>query len=226
MVDFEGVVGNLFSSELICRIQKSPVIAVLVIDRAEDAVPLTRALLRGGVSAIELTLRTQAALDALDRIKDCAPEVLAGVGTIISREQMQAVMRRGAAFGVAPGTNPQVIEAAKELGLCFAPGVMTPSEIEAAYAQGCNVMKLFPAEPAGGLSYLNSINAPYAHLNIQYIPLGGVSQDNLKSWLEDKSILGIGGSWLAPRKLIQEKAWDAISKNCEKASEIAAKVRG
>jgi 2-dehydro-3-deoxyphosphogluconate aldolase/(4S)-4-hydroxy-2-oxoglutarate aldolase len=217
---------DLFPEELVAKIRKAPVIAVLVIDRAEDAVPLARALLRGGVTAVELTLRTPAALDAVDKIKSEVPEMLIGIGTILNPEQARAAKQRGAAFGVAPGMNPQVIAAAKEAGLSFAPGIMTPSEIEAAYAQGCPVMKLFPAEPAGGLGYLNSINAPYQHLGIQYIPLGGVSQENLKLWLENEHILGIGGSWLAPRKLIQEKAWDTISRNCEKASETAARVRG
>ncbi|MDR0561077.1 MAG: bifunctional 4-hydroxy-2-oxoglutarate aldolase/2-dehydro-3-deoxy-phosphogluconate aldolase [Spirochaetaceae bacterium] len=216
---------NLFSEALIATIRKAPVIAVLTIDRAEDAVPLSRSLLRGGISAVELTLRTPAALDALDRIKAETPEITAGVGTILNPEQVRAVKNRNAAFGVSPGLNPQVVAAAKELGLYFAPGILTPSELESAYSLGCNVMKLFPAEPAGGLSYLDSINAPYAHLGIQYIPLGGVSQENLPRWLEHPCVLGVGGSWLAPRKLIQEKDWDRISRTCEKAAETAVKIR-
>ena len=216
---------KMFPDEMISKIRKAPVIAVLVVDAAEDAVPLGRALLKGGISAIELTLRTPAALDALDRIRAELPEILAGIGTILNAEQVSAVKKRGAAFGVAPGFNSSVVTAAKELGLPFAPGIMTPSEIEAAYALGCTVMKLFPSEPVGGLSYLKNINAPYAHLGIKYIPLGGVSIDNLAAYLESPDILAVGGSWLAPRKLIQEKAWDEISRNCEKASEIANKLR-
>ena len=209
--------------DIIAKIQKAPVIAVLVVDEPESALPLARALIRGGISAIELTLRTPAALEALERIRAGAPEILAGIGTILNREQVKAVKERGGAFGVAPGLNSDVVTAARELSLPFAPGIMTPSEIETAYALGCTVMKLFPSEPAGGLEYLKSINAPYAHLGIKYIPLGGVSLDNLRSYLACPEILAVGGSWLAPRKLIQEKAWDEISRNCERASEIVNK---
>jgi 2-dehydro-3-deoxyphosphogluconate aldolase/(4S)-4-hydroxy-2-oxoglutarate aldolase len=143
----------------------------------------------------------------------------------LNPDQIQAVKERGAAFGVAPGLNAAVVSAAGDQGLPFAPGVMTPSEIEAALTMGCNVMKLFPSELVGGVNYLNMINAPYAHLNIGYIPLGGVSENNLQSYLECPAVLAIGGSWLAPRKLIQEKNWDEISRICGKATEIAMKNR-
>jgi 2-dehydro-3-deoxyphosphogluconate aldolase/(4S)-4-hydroxy-2-oxoglutarate aldolase len=215
----------VFHNELALKLRNSPIIAVLVIDDAENAVPLAMSLLRGGISIIELTLRTPAAIDSLERIRSEVPDIVAGIGTILNAEQIRAVKERGAAFGVAPGLNTAVIKAAKEAALPFAPGIMTPSEIETAYALGCTVMKLFPAELAGGLKYLNNINAPYAHLGIEYIPLGGVSQDNLQSYLECPMVLGVGGSWLAPRKLIQEKAWDAISRNCEKATEVVMKTR-
>ena len=217
---------RMFPDELILKIRKAPVIAVLVIDDADDAVALAKALLKGGISIIELTLRTPAALDALENIRSGVPEILAGIGTILNAEQVQAVKERGAVFGVAPGLNGTVIAAAKDLGLPFAPGIMTPSDIEAAYALGCNVLKLFPSEPVGGINYLNNINAPYAHLGIEYIPLGGVSQNNLHAYLESPLILGVGGSWLAPRKSIQEKAWDEISRNCEEASKTVMKTRG
>ena len=216
---------KMFPDELMSRIRNSPVIAVLVIDDAENAVPLAKALLRGGISIIELTLRTPAALEALENIRSEVPEILAGIGTILNVDQVRAVKERGAAFGVAPGLNGAVVKAAQEMGLPFAPGIMTPSEIEAAYGLGCTVMKLFPSEPAGGLEYLKSINSPYAHLGIKYIPLGGVSQDNLRLYLECQEILGVGGSWLAPRKLIQEKSWDEISRNCEKAAETVLSIR-
>ena len=215
---------NLFSDELISSIKKDPLIAVLTIDEAEDAVPLARALLKGGVSVIELTLRTPAALEALERIRSEVPEVLTGIGTILNAEQVRAIKERGAAFGVSPGLNSTVVNAAKEQGLPFAPGIMTPSEIETAYALGCTVMKLYPAELAGGLKYLNNISLPYIHLGIQYIPLGGLTLENLPSYLESPLVLGVGGSWLAPRKLVQQKAWDEIRRNAEKASEVVMKA--
>jgi 2-dehydro-3-deoxyphosphogluconate aldolase/(4S)-4-hydroxy-2-oxoglutarate aldolase len=208
------------------RIGDSALVAVLVVDDAADAVPLAKALLRGGVGVIELTLRTQAALDALSKIKAEAPEITAGIGTILTPEQVKDAKGRGAAFGVAPGYNPSVLDAAKKFGLPYAPGVSTASEIEAAYEKGCKTLKLFPAESLGGLSYIKNVNAPYAHLGIRYIPLGGVSIGNLKAYLENEAILAVGGSWLAPRNLINEKNWDKISKNCEEAMKIVHEVRG
>ena len=216
---------RLFPDELTSKMRNSPVIAVLVIDDAKDAVLLAKSLLRGGISIIELTLRTPAAIDALEMIRCEVPEILAGIGTVLNVDQVREIKERGAAFGVAPGLNSAVVKAAREQGLPFAPGIMTPSEIETAYGLGCTVMKLFPSELIGGLEYLKNINAPYAHLGIEYIPLGGVSQNNLQVYLESPVVLGVGGSWLAPRKLIQEKAWDEISRNCEKATETVLKVR-
>jgi 2-dehydro-3-deoxyphosphogluconate aldolase/(4S)-4-hydroxy-2-oxoglutarate aldolase len=217
--------NTVFNEDLISKIRKASIVAVLMIDNADHAVPLARALIRGGVTAIELTLRTPAALESLKRIRAEVPELLAGVGTILDREQVRQVKEGGALFGVAPGLNGSVVEAAKEYALPFAPGIMTPSEIELAYALGCRVMKLFPAEPAGGLEYLNSINAPYAHLGIGYIPLGGVSLGNLRSYLEHPAIVAVGGSWLAPRKLVQDNDWDRISRNCEAAWKIVSETR-
>jgi 2-dehydro-3-deoxyphosphogluconate aldolase/(4S)-4-hydroxy-2-oxoglutarate aldolase len=208
------------------KIGDAAVIAVLVVDDAADAAPLAKALLRGGVTVIELTLRTLAALDALSNIKAAVPEITAGIGTILTPVQAAQAKERGADFGVAPGYNPLVLETAQRLGLPYAPGVSTASEIEAAYEKGCTTLKLFPAESLGGLSYLKNVNAPYAHLGIRYIPLGGVSVNNLAAYLENESILAIGGSWLAPRNLINEKNWDRITKNCEEAMNIVHQVRG
>jgi 2-dehydro-3-deoxyphosphogluconate aldolase/(4S)-4-hydroxy-2-oxoglutarate aldolase len=208
------------------RIRASAIIAVLVIEDAEDAIPLARALLRGGVDAMELALRTPAAFAALQRIVDEVPEMLAGVGTILDSAQVREAKARGAAFGVAPGMNPGVVDAAIESGLPFAPGIATPSEIEAAYQKGCRIMKFFPAEPSGGLAYLRSVNAPYAHLGISYIPLGGLCAENLGSYLECPEIIAVGGSWLATRDLVRARDWDGISRNCEEALAIAARARG
>ncbi len=208
------------------QIRRSPVVAVLVIDDALDAIPLARALVRGGILAMELTLRTPAAFDALRRIRSEVPELYAGVGTILFPDQVARVKASDAAYGVSPGFNPAVVDAAREAGLPFAPGVATPSEIEAAYGKGCDVVKVFPAEPLGGLPYIKAIAAPYSHLGIAYIPLGGVSMKNLASYLEWPEVLAVGGSWLATRDLIKAKDWDAISRNCEEAASLAARIRG
>jgi 2-dehydro-3-deoxyphosphogluconate aldolase/(4S)-4-hydroxy-2-oxoglutarate aldolase len=216
----------LMNEELTSKLRAAALVAVLVVDDAENAVPLAAALLRGGIGAIELTLRTPAAFDALAKIKAEVPEITAGIGTILNAVQVKAAKERGAAFGVAPGYNQNVVEAAEFHRLPFAPGVSTASEIEAAYEKGCSVLKLFPAESLGGLAYLKNVNAPYAHLGIKYIPLGGVSIGNLKDYLENKAVLAVGGSWLAPRNLIAGKDWDGISKNCEAAMKIVHAVRG
>ena len=207
------------------QIGKSRVIAVLVIDRVENAVPLAKALIDGGVNAMELTLRTDAAIDSLRAIRAEVPEMIAGVGTILTVSQLREVCLAGAAFGVAPGANRKVIEEARSLGLPFAPGVVTPSDVEKALEYDLRILKFFPAEPSGGLAYLKSMNAPYAHFDIKYIPLGGVNLQNMRSYLEDPIILAVGGSWIAESKLIQKQDWKAITENARRASQIAREIR-
>ncbi|GMO34932.1 MAG: 2-dehydro-3-deoxy-phosphogluconate aldolase [Termitinemataceae bacterium] len=216
----------MMDEALAAQIGKSALVAVLVIDDAQNAVPLAKAILESGINALEITLRTPAALDAVTKIKAEVPQIIAGIGTILNKDQVNEAKKRGAAFGVAPGLNNTVLDEAKRVGLPYAPGISTASEIEAAYEKGCNVLKLFPAENLGGLKYLKNVNAPYAHLGIKYIPLGGLSIGNLKDYLENDSVLAIGGSWLAPRDLIKAKDWVQISKNCAEARAIVEQVRG
>ncbi len=143
------------------RLHRAGVIAVLVIDDADDAVPLARALITGGVDCIELTLRTPIAIDAMKRIRVEVPEMFVGAGTVLTPEQVNEVKAAGAAFGVAPGMNPRVVAEARRIGLPFAPGICTPTDIELALEQDCRLLKFFPSEPSGGLAYLRSIAAPY-----------------------------------------------------------------
>ena len=201
------------------------IIAVLQIDNAEDAVCLAETLLEGGIRAMELTLRTPAALDALRAIHERVPEMTAGVGTILTPEQVREVKAIGARFGVSPGLNRNVMQEAKEQDLPFAPGVATPSDIETAMELGCRTMKFFPAEPQGGLKYLNSMTAPYNHLGLQFIPLGGLNEKNLRDYLESPLIGAVGGSWIAPRTLIQHKEWDEIRQRATTASAIALNIK-
>ncbi len=210
---------------LTARIEQVGVVAVLVIDRAQDAVPLAQALLRGGIGAMELTLRTSAALEALQRVVAEVPEMLPGIGTILTPEQVRQAAEAGAAFGVAPGLNRRVVEAAQQCGLPFSPGIATPSDLEAALELGCRDVKFFPAEPSGGLSYLKSIAAPYAHLGVRFIPLGGLNVDNVASYLESPLVMAVGGSWLAPRDLIHDQNWTAITERARQASAIVQRVR-
>ena len=207
------------------RLSAAGVLAVLMIDRVEDAVPVAEALLAGGVDAMELTLRTEAALPSLAAISAEVPEMLVGIGTIIDPVQVASVMEAGAAFGVAPGTNPEVIRAASDAGLPFAPGIMTPSDIECALPFGCEILKFFPAGSSGGLKHLKNIAAPYAHLGLEYIPLGGVSVDNMADYLEGDMVTAVGGSWLASREIIASGNWTEIAARAKAARAVADQCR-
>ncbi|MDO4858625.1 MAG: bifunctional 4-hydroxy-2-oxoglutarate aldolase/2-dehydro-3-deoxy-phosphogluconate aldolase [Thermoguttaceae bacterium] len=215
-----------FTDEALAQIQACGAIAVLVIDDAANAVPTAKALMDGGINAIELTLRTPAALDALANIRREIPEMLAGVGTILTPEQVQKVAEAKAAFGVAPGLNEKVVLAAQAAGLPFAPGIMTPSEIEKAVELGCRELKLFPAEPCGGMKYLKSVSAPYAHLGLKYLPLGGLSLENIGPYVESPLLLALGGSWIAKRDLIQKQDWATIRANAQATREKIDGIRG
>lgn len=215
---------SLFPETALERMRKTRVIAVLIVDDPKRAVKLARALLDGGVDIMELTLRTSAALDCLKAVTSEVPEMMAGAGTIVFPEQVEQVVEAGAVFGVSPGTNPAVIRRAVELGLPFAPGVMTPTDIDTAMQCGCRELKFFPAEP-GGLKMLGSLKAPYAHLGLQYIPLGGVTRENLALYLSDPDVIAVGGSWLAKKEAIDSERWDDITAAAQDASTIVQKVR-
>ena len=207
------------------KLETTGVLAVLVIDDAADAVPVAEALLAGGVNAMELTLRTDAAIGALKAIRKSVPNMLVGIGTILTPDQVREVVAEGAAFGVSPGINPKVVEAAAEHGLPFAPGIATPSEVELALSFGCRRLKFFPAEALGGLSYLRAMSPPYNHLGVKYVPLGGVGPKNLAEYIADPLIASVGGSWLAPRDKIAAKDWKAIEQNAREARTIIDTAR-
>jgi len=214
-----------FDSELSARIETFGVIAVLVVDRVDDALPLAKALLDGGVGVMELTLRTPAALGALKAILSSAPEMIAGVGTILTPDQVQLAKDAGAAFGVAPGMNSRVLAAARAANLPFAPGITTPSDIEAALEFECKLLKFYPCEASGGLAYLKNIAAPYAHLGLKYVPLGGLNEKNMATYLSEPIVGALGGSWLAPREMINAGDWKAITARCAAATEIIRSLR-
>lgn len=207
----------LSSNSLATRLRVEKLVAVVVVDEVQAAVPLARALLEGGVSAMELTLRTPAAFDALAAIRRECPEMLVGLGTVLTAEQATRAAAAGAVFAVSPGFNPEVVRAAHTAGLPFAPGVATPSDIEAALAVGCRLLKFFPAEPLGGIHYLQAISAPYAHLGIEFLPLGGLDEHNFLSYLALGNVPAVGGSWLAPRDLIRKGDWAVITQNAKRA---------
>jgi len=208
-------------------IAKEGIIAVLEIEAEKNAVPLAKALFEGGISVIELALRTPAAIPSISLIAKEVPQMYIGIGTIIEKGQASKVKKEnGVRFGVSPGINPEIVKEAVKAGLPFAPGIATPSELEQAIALGCRVVKLFPAEGMGGLSYLKNINGPYNHLGIKYIPLGGVSVDNLASYAKFSPVLAIGGSWIASKELINAQDWKEITNRARSAKEIWNNSRG
>ena len=208
------------------KIAKEGIIAVLEIESEKNAVPLAKALLEGGITAIELTLRTPAAIPSISLIEKEVPQMYMGIGTIIETGQAAMVKKEsGVRFGVSPGINPEIVREAIAVDLPFAPGIATPSELEQAISLGCRVVKLFPAEGMGGLSYLKSIDGPYNHLGVKYIPLGGVSPNNLISYAEFSGVLAVGGSWIANKDLIKAGDWKEITRRAREAKEIWRSVR-
>jgi len=153
------------------------------------------------------------------------PDLLVGAGTILTPQQAVEAKAAGAAFGVAPGMNPRVVAEANRIGLPFAPGVCTPTDIELAVEQGCRALKFFPSEQSGGLSYLRAISAPFSHLGVRYIPLGGITPANADKYLVEPSVLALGGSWLAPREAVRARDWAAITALAREASDLVSRAR-
>jgi 2-dehydro-3-deoxyphosphogluconate aldolase / (4S)-4-hydroxy-2-oxoglutarate aldolase len=210
-----------FSKSILSRLAELKVVAVFSVRTAEQAVSVAKALHEGGIKAIELTLRTAAGIDAVGVIGQQVPDMLLGVGTILTPEQAIAVKQAGAHFGLAPGMNPEVVRAAISVNLPFAPGVATPSDLEAAIALGCRLVKLFPAAALGGVPYLKSMATPYRHLGVQYIPLGGVNSENLADYLAVPDVLCAGGSWIVKDDLVEAEDWNSIT---ERAAQVVAAI--
>ena len=213
-------VSTPLALEITSRLRAIRVVPVIVIDDDGDAVPLARALTEGGLACAEVTFRTGAALDALRRITDEYPTMLAGAGTVLTPKQAAAARAAGAQFIVAPGFNPAVVDYCLEHEIPVYPGVCTPTEIEAALAKGLSVLKFFPAEPIGGLPYLKAISGPYT--SVEFMPTGGINLANLPAYLAFNKIVACGGSWMAPTELIAAKRFDRIR---EESARVAATIR-
>ncbi|MBL6846028.1 MAG: bifunctional 4-hydroxy-2-oxoglutarate aldolase/2-dehydro-3-deoxy-phosphogluconate aldolase [Planktomarina sp.] len=199
----------MIHSDLIAKIcAAAPVIPVLTIDRVEDAQPLARALIAGGLPALEITLRTDAALEAIAAIAE-VEGAMAGVGTLLTPAQVQDAKAAGAIFGVSPGATPSLIAAALEFDLALLPGAATATEAMRLLEQGFTFQKFFPAEAAGGALALGSMAGPLPQ--ITFCPTGGVTPENAKTYLALPNTLCVGGSWIAPRALVATGAWDEIT---------------
>ena len=195
---------------------KSRVVPVVSLDRVDHALPLAHALLEGGIDVIEITLRRPGGLPAIERLARDCPEIRVGAGTLVSVEDVARAHAAGARFGLSPGLDAEVIEAATWHGMPFIPGVMTPTEAMQARRLGCTLLKLFPAEQAGGIGMLRALRGPLPDLG--FCPTGGVGPDNLVRYLAEPNVTMVGGSWLAPANLIEAEDWLAIRRLAAEAA--------
>ncbi|MBO9124019.1 MULTISPECIES: bifunctional 4-hydroxy-2-oxoglutarate aldolase/2-dehydro-3-deoxy-phosphogluconate aldolase [unclassified Rhizobium] len=197
------------------------VVPVIAIERASDAVALADALLEGGLPVAEITFRTEAAADVLAAMRDARPELCIGAGTILDRANLKKAIASGARFALAPGFDPDIVDAAKTENLPFCPGIMTPSDLTLAAARGVRLAKFFPAGVAGGPKALAGISAPFAHLGIRFIPTGGVTEATIGEWLALRQVIAVGGTWIAKTEDIREGRFKDIARNAAAAVKVA-----
>ncbi len=195
-----------------------PVMPVLVIDDLSHAVPLARALVAGGIRVLEVTLRTPVALDAVRAMCAAVPDAVVGVGTITSPQDLADSKAAGAVFGVSPGLTASLLEAARQTGLPLLPGTMTPSDVMTARAAGLTACKLFPAAVAGGVGMLKALYGPFADMS--FCPTGGIDAASAPQYLALPNVACVGGSWLAPKALVQAGDWPAITALAKAASRL------
>lgn len=206
------------------RITSKRIVPVIVLDHEEQAEPLAETLLKAGLDIMEITFRTTAAEASIRRISKRFPEILLGAGTVLGADQLKRAADAGATYALAPGLNETVVKAAEVAGILMFPGVMTPSEVEKALALNCRILKFFPAEAAGGVTMLKSLEGPYAHTGVKFLPTGGIGLNNMRTYLERPSVAAIGGSWIVEKKMIAGKEWEAIEQLTRDALAIAASV--
>lgn len=197
----------------------APVIPVLAIDRLEDAAPLARALVEGGLRVLEITLRTEAAIPAMQAIMKAAPDAIVGAGTVRTADDLARVMEIGVHFAVSPGLTPALAAAARASDAPLLPGVATASEIMAAHDAGFTHLKFFPAESSGGLAAIRSFAGPFA--NIRFCPTGGIDRAKAAEYLKERTVLCVGGTWIAPKDRVKAGDWEAIRVLAKDAAALA-----
>ncbi len=196
-------------------LQISPIVPVVVIEDIKDAVPLVQSLIEGGIHIIEVTLRSSCALEAIELIAKNVPKMRVGAGTILNPTQLEQAQNRGAEFLISPGLTIKLLEYAKKKDMPLIPGVSSSSEVMQALELGYSALKFFPAEYCGGVKLLNAFNGPFK--GVKFCPTGGISTDNMRSYLNLENVLCVGGSWLTPKNLIQNKEWDKITEICKRS---------
>lgn len=196
----------------------APVIPVITIEEAKAAVPLARALVAGGLRVIEITLRTAAAVEAARAIIAEVPEALVGIGTVLTARDLDQAAALRAAFAISPGQSPELLDAAAVSELPFAPGIQTASDLIACVTRGFDLVKFFPAVPAGGLPALSALAGPFPQ--VRYCPTGGISEANVGQWLAHPKVVAVGGSWIAPGSDIKSGNWGAIESRARAAAAL------
>jgi 2-dehydro-3-deoxyphosphogluconate aldolase/(4S)-4-hydroxy-2-oxoglutarate aldolase len=217
--------ATALSSPFARRLAAARIVPVVTLDRAADAAPLAVTLVEAGLRAVELALRTPAALEALRAFRAAAPAVLLGAGTVLTPAQADAAQAAGADFALAPGLDAATVRHGAAIGLPFVPGIATASDIQAALGLGCTLLKWFPAEPLGGVKGLRTLAAPFRHLGVRYLPLGGISAETTGAYLAEPDVAAVGGSWIATPELIRRGAWDEIGRLARTAADLAARAR-
>jgi 2-dehydro-3-deoxyphosphogluconate aldolase/(4S)-4-hydroxy-2-oxoglutarate aldolase len=204
-----------FMNEVLKKIQQIGIVPVVKLDRVEDALPLAKALIDGGLPCAEVTFRTAAAKDSIKAMSDAYPQMLIGAGTVLTKEQVDDAIEAGATFIVSPGLNPEIVKYCIQKNILVVPGCANPSNVEQALSLGLDVVKFFPAEAAGGLAMIKAMAAAY--VNVKFMPTGGVNEKNLKSYLDFPKIVACGGSWMVSADLINAGKFDEIKTITRKA---------
>ena len=207
-------------------LKSAGIIPVIVIEKEEQAVPLAKALVKGGLPVLEVTFRTKAAAGAIAAIKREVPEAIVGAGTILTVEQLRAAKEAGAVFGVAPGFDPVIMAAAKVEQIPFCPGIATASELSQALTAGAPMVKFFPAEAAGGVKMIKNLLGAFRFTGVKFMPTGGVNLSNVGDYLAVPEIVACGGTWIVPKDALAAGDYDAIEKLAADASALVKKIRG
>lgn len=205
------------------KIEKIGIVPVVVLNDAKDAEPLAKALCNGGLPCAEVTFRTEAAEESIRIMTEKFPEMLVGAGTVLTTEQVDRAVAAGAKFIVSPGLNPKVVQYCIDKNIPDTPGTQTPSEMEKALEMGLDVVKFFPAEPAGGLKMIKAVAAPYTTL--KFMPTGGINLGNVEEYLKYDRILACGGSWMVKGDLVSAGKFDEIEKMTKDAAELVKRIR-
>ncbi len=203
-------------------VRLGPVIPVLAFDTPEQGEHVSRALYAGGVKVLEITLRTKAGLEAIERAAQIAPDIAVGVGTITKPEHCELAKKAGATFGVSPGLTREIHQASLDAGLPLLPGVMTPTDIIVAMELGYEIVKFFPAAPAGGLNMLQAFHGPFPTL--KFCPTGGISAETAPNFLALPNVVCVGGSWLTPKAALANQDWAEVTRLARAASELSRPV--